>query len=585
MLKSIFFLLSFLLCLGALLFIPKTDKPVSFIRSMVICYMTELCLGALIAFPLSLLSISINLGSMGCVYLLLALCFLFYSFRKKQIQCYYFDIYDLITSLFLLCFILIVIWRVFSFQLDLTYYNSDPGVHFKNAMEIVRTGDLGRMYFAPLYNALFIELLEPFFSGIYAYKGFIIADSLSNYMAGMVFYTLISSFTNSSKIKKLSPIITILYFAGWPLYNYVLGGFVYWGIGVTLIAFGIYLLRLYQEYKNQRPYILMLLALTLYNIAMCYMLFIPYAAALFILTLIFLSWDKIKQINKKTLIGICAGVLLLCVGVFLFAFFNFFKGNLKNMLSALSTDGGIHLSFYRDFIFFLPLAAYACGKIKKEKTFRFNLFLLAAYLFMIGASLVLCFSGIMSSYYYYKLYYLLWLLFWLVTVDALSHILKESCSWFFGYLAMLAFMFVYTFTPVEDLVIKNGLMNYAYTEFPMYSAIGSYVKSPTETRYDNNFWNVIKTAVGDESCEPVPLTGAPVDYIYLYWYEAITGYKCNYVQTTEKFEEYFIDTRYSDTPAFAVMKECEYYEKYKKDLAAYPILFENDFAVIYSTQF
>ena len=68
-------------------------------------------------------------------------------------------------------------------------------------------------------------------------------------------------------IQKLSPIITLMYFAGWPLYNYVLGGFVYWGIGVTLAALGIYLLRLYPDYKEYQKHMIALIVLLLYNIA------------------------------------------------------------------------------------------------------------------------------------------------------------------------------------------------------------------------------------------------------------------------------------------------------------------------------
>lgn len=583
MISSIFFLLTFLLCLTSCLLLPKTKETVSFIRSAIVCYLIVLCFGALLAFPLSLLSVPINLVSMGCVYLIISLLLFFYIFRKKELQKFYFDLFDLATAVLLLLFVCVVIWRVFSFHLDLNYYNSDPGVHFLSAMNTVRTGKLERMYFAPLYNALFIELLEPFFSGIYAYKAFILADSLSNYMAGMMFYVLIASGCRSKKIRTLSPVITLMYFAGWPLYNYVLGGFVYWGIGVTLTALGIYLLRLYPQYKKHQKYIIALLVLLLYNIAMCYMLFIPYAAALLFLMFIFLSWDKIKKIDKRILTGITAGVLVLCAGIFLFAFFNFFHGNINRMLSALSTDGGIHLSFYRDFIFFIPFIAYIGGRIKKQKELRFNFLLLSFYFFMVLASLILCFAGIMSPYYYYKLYYMFWLLLWLVTVDAVSFILEEKHSWFLGYLAMLAFMFVYTFTPVEDYLIKKGLMNYAYSEFPMYSANGSYVKSPVETRYTDDFWEIITQLTEKENPDSVPLVGAPYDYIYLYWYQAISGYKCEYVKTSDDFKERFIDTSYEDSSAFVLMKSCEYFEEYEKALSAYPIAFENDFAVVFET--
>ncbi len=581
MISSVFFLLAFLSCLTACLLLPKTKETVSLIRSSVVCYLIVLCIGALLAFPLHLLSVPINLISMGCVYLIISLLIFFYIFRKKRIQKYTLHFFDAATAILLLLFVCVVIWRVFSFHLDLNYYNSDPGVHFLEAMKIVRSGKLGSMYFAPLYNALFIELLEPFFSGIYAYKAFILAESLSNYMAGMMFYVLIASGCKSKKIQKLSPIITLMYFAGWPLYNYVLGGFVYWGIGVTLAALGIYLLRLYPDYKEYQKHMIALIVLLLYNIAMCYMLFIPYAAALFFLMFLYQSWDKIKKIDKRILIGITAGAVLFCVALFLFAFFTYFHGNIKRMLSALSRDGGIHLSFYRDFIFFVPFIFYIGGRIKKQKEPRFHFFALSCYFFMVLASLILCFSGIMSPYYYYKLYYMLWLLLWLVTVDAVGYILEETHAWFFGYLGMLAFMFVYTFTPVEDYIIRKGLMNYAYSEFPMYSANGSYVKSPVETRYTDDFWEVIIRLT--DNGESAPLVGAPLEDIYLYWYEAITGYESAHVKTADLFREKFIDSAYQDDSVFAIMKSCEYYEEYKEELSSYPVFFENDFAIVFET--
>lgn len=584
MIASIFFLFSFLLCFSSFLLIYKTDRVLSFIRSMVVCYIAQLCIGAFLALPLSLFSVPINIITMGILYLVLSLLAFFYIFYTKQRQKYKFEFFDLITAVLLLLVILVVIWRVFSFQLNLTYYNSDPGVHFSYAMNIVRTGKLGRMYFAPLYNAMFIEMLQPIFSGIDSYKAFILADSFSNFISGMMFYVLIVSTCKSTKIKWLSPIFTLFYFVGWPLYNYVVGGFVYWGVSITLTAFGLYLLFLYHENTANRKPLILLLILTLYCIAMCYMLFVPYIAVLFALALLALSWDNIKKMDKRILIGIVGSAIVLSVTIFCFAFFTFFHGDLRRMLSSLAKEGGIHKSFYRDFIFFLPFIFYLGSRLKRRKEFHLNFFLLMIYAILILATLPLCFTGIMSSYYYYKLYFLLWLLVWLVTADAITHILEESHAWFTGYLAMLAFMFVYTFSPLEDYIINKGLMNYAYTEFPMYSVTGSYIKSPEPTRYTDDFWEIIHFSVENGNYETVPLVGAPYDYIYLYWYEAITGYKCVYAETTNNFEGLFIDTDYQDSPAFILMKDSEYYEIYHNLLSAYPVLFENDFAIAYAAK-
>ena len=126
-------------------------------------------------------------------------------------------------------------------------------------------------------------------------------------------------------------------------------------------------------------------------------------------------------------------------------------------------------------------------------------------------------------------------------------------------------------------------MSYAYTEFPIYSANGSYVKSPDETRYTDDFWEIIIQLTQRQNPDSVPLVGAPYEDIYLYWFEAITGYKSEHVKTADQFEEKFIDNVYQDNSAFAIMKSCEYYEEYQTELSSYPVQFENDFAIVFGT--
>lgn len=52
--------------------VTENKETVSLIRSSVVCYLIVLCIGALLAFPLHLLSVPINLISMGCVYLIIS---------------------------------------------------------------------------------------------------------------------------------------------------------------------------------------------------------------------------------------------------------------------------------------------------------------------------------------------------------------------------------------------------------------------------------------------------------------------------------------------------------------------------------
>ena len=131
----------------------------------------------------------------------------------------------------------------------------------------------------------------------------------------MLFYVLLREVVKSKKMIRLTPVFTGLYFVGWPVYNYIQGGFVYWGIASTLAMLGLYLIFRYKENKIEFKYLAGSLIINLMAIAICYMLYTPYIAVLYGFIILQLSWKNIK--NKKRFVFICLGIVAVAAVLFL----------------------------------------------------------------------------------------------------------------------------------------------------------------------------------------------------------------------------------------------------------------------------
>lgn len=553
----------------------KTDISLSISNSIILCYVALLCLTAIIALPLSLLSIPVNLVTVSFIYNIITI-FLFVKYkRSNERQLYHFNKFDTTNFCIMLFFIFIVFLRVFSLDINLSYFNTDIANHFEYAMSIVRTGKLNSMYFASLNNALFIEFLNPVFPGVNCYKSMIIAETVSHFISGMIFYVLISYKKRGKYFYYISPILMIMYFVGWPIYEYLLGGFVYWGMSVTLFLFGLYLLYLYSDFPAYRNKLLLLLLCIVYCIAVCYMLFVPYVLALYIFYFfrIFKNSSSTLRFTKRfisivSIIGIIGTLILISV-------LHLFFDNLNHFFTALAMDGGIHKEFYRDYIYFIPFLCFLSTYLRKNKEFNINYFLLKIYSLFVIVSSFLCLFDILSPYYYYKLYFILWALVWLVTCDSIDIVLQECPSWLCRYACVLVFLLGFTFTPLEDIFIEKGLIENSVVEFPLYSAVGSYLKAPHETIFDDeDYWEIIYYL--DENKMSAPII---TDNDYYYWYH--TFFDVNYYNSET------INKDLSNLPnEFVLDKDSQLFITYEKKLnTKYEIIYDNSFATIYKMHY
>lgn len=459
MVNSVFFCMSFLLLLFGLVFIYKVPKEVSLLCSVVICFITELCIGSVIAGIFSLFEVPICIINMGIAYLVLGIGEWLLIVKQRKIQKVIMRKLDIYSFAVIFIAFLFIFFKIFTPDISNVYVNSDPVTHYSFALRVLDNGSISRMYFAELYNGLILEIFQPLVSRVDLYKAFIIADSLAQLVNIFMFYVLSTTVLKSRVGMLAAPVLSIFYFMGWPFYSYVLGGFVYYGWGVTLFAYTIYLLvKLHQsENRINKMILCCLVLLGIFGTLVCYMLFVPALILVVICSLVIIKKEQHIELSKQVKAGI-VGVALLGGGIIAaVGFLGYFHGDLSYFWRALRQDGWIHKDLYRDFVVLMPASFYMCWyyyRTKKSNMICVSVSVVFSYIVL---SFPMCSVGIMSPYYYYKPYFLLWLLAWVMCLDAMEHFWKRDRAIVIIYGIMLLFPMTMTLSGTDAKMQEKGI--------------------------------------------------------------------------------------------------------------------------------
>lgn len=424
MLNSFLFVFAYLFSGINLIVFNRDNKDEDLMSRLTVGIITQLCLGAIGAKILEMIDIFINLKSMSVVYLIVGLGAWIIG-RKNwsnfKVNYSKLNIYSLIVILIWFGILFMV---VFTPNISLNYISPDPANHFKSAQILVKTGKMDHMYFASLYNAIFMEILQPFISDLSMYKAFIIADTFANLLNVFMFYCLANKFCKKKFSKVILPFICLVYFLGWPFYNYAIGGFVYFGWGVTLFGYIVWYIRKLENKKEQIGNFLKIIVGS-YCVLECYMLFVPILILVIVSSMFWLYRRNIRDSLKLKIILIVCGVIfgVICYKI---AYQGYFGGNIETIFYSFQLQGGIHRELYNDFLYLLPMILYVMLNSIKKKQFDVVLrseILTAGYTLCM---LVLCLLGYVSSYYYYKTYYLLWFFAWIICVQAIDDLYDKD---------------------------------------------------------------------------------------------------------------------------------------------------------------
>lgn len=588
MVTNFFFFISFVSFLSGLVLVYKVPEMVSLFRCVIICLITELCFGAVIVGIYSLVGAPIHLASLSIAYLIMGVTvwgIVAYQKKIQELEISKVDIYSLFV---IILWFLAVFIKVFTPSIENAYINSDPAVHYKNALRVLDTGRVSAMYFAETYNGLVMELFAPFVTRYSLLKPFILADSFANLLNVFMFYCLIISFVQSKFVKIIIPLLSFLYFVGWPFNSYVAGGFVYFGWGVTLFAYVVYMLiKLYESRERRSQIILLgLVLLGCFSVLVCYLLFIAILAPLVLISLIYVAKKNHMIVFGRRKTGICIAVLLMAIGVFSFCFWGFFHGDMIYVFDALKTDGGIAKELYQDFVFLIPAFFYMGWKYIKNKEINIIFITTGVILVYIICTFLICLSGIMSPYYYYKSYYLLWFFTWIMTIEFIDYLFQKDKVLLFSYGGTLLFAIFITLSGVDSALERKGIVIddssvLVYSSpFPIWDRMEQFFVMDQYLE-DKHALIDLSRYINDEFSEEekIPMLGDV--YFLNMWYNSYTNNSGIYITSDELFADSIEECKKAGYQYIAVYQNMKRYWDNKELLNGYENVYDNGYYGIY----
>ena len=463
--QIIWFTGSFLVLFSALFLVKKSEEKLNAVVWGIMMFLTVMCLHAVAAAVISLVKIPVNIGSIGLIDDVLGIILWVYIIKKKKRQRYELKAADLVSMAVLVLLVVFVAIQQFGTGLHLNYESADGTSHFRLALEVLQNQQVQRMFFAPLNNALFLEMFAPFVKGSSLYHVYLLADSFSFFLGGAVFFAVIRRRMDTWKSYALGMLITVLYLMGYPR-NVLIYGFNYLGVAIILVLFLAWSMELYFEEKIPKSYAIVLLSLGTLSLGVCYSFFVPVVYVAIAVAIFRKQWHR-RNTEKKSVLfkqavidNLKIFVIPTCV-VLYYSFFSFFgtSNTGSAVASGLSSEGGAYRDLFSNFIFWAPFVIYAVIRIFQKKTedvMLLNLVFTLCFMLVIGAEVVL---GKASTYYYYKNYNLLAAIVFYLAFYGLSELLKTNWQMAVSYLGVYVLLLAASVSKIEARIQeKNELL-------------------------------------------------------------------------------------------------------------------------------
>jgi hypothetical protein len=528
---STLFLISFLLVLGLMFLIKTSDSKRNIILDFPIKIILYFCLLSFIVGIVNLTRIPINLLSVSIINFVISVACFLYIKKTRQWQKYYASKFDLLAFLFMLAVVIIIAVMRFGWGLNINYETSDPGVHFKDAMDIYNSQQLSGMYFYSFICSIVISFFAPFTILINYYKIYILIDILMYILSALLFYSVIR-YSNISKhgfkYKILCLIVSIIYMLGYPLNNLIFG-FGYLGVGTSVIMLIFYLANQFNYEKDKVSINILSLVVSCYSIIICYSLFSPF---IFIILFLFLCiiYAKKKELFSINFILLNLKIFLIpTILGFIYSYFGTFNETIT-ITSQIATEGYIFRDLFSSFIIFLPFCIYQIIIGIKSKSSDIISISFIVFALLILVSLVLGLNGYMSSYYFFKLYYPMWFfclyLFYLAVVSLFEKSKEFIISYFTVWIVLAAFGFSGTEQSFnrKNVLFSPQLKSLSYMEVFKFNNDMMSKKSNNSQRMELYH-------------EMYKIQNKPNNDIYLvdtwldtYWFEAISN---------QRFDDYY----------------------------------------------
>ena len=567
--------------------LKKSSKNLNGIEWIFVSIIVILCYGTIWAGVINLIHIPVTILSMGIIYLLTAGVLLWFN-KKNGTQTYDWYKYDIFFVLAIFVIVIFFMIKYFSVHAFLIYYNSDSSVHFMNAAACVRQKDVSDMFFAPLHCALFIETLKPFIKEVEWYKFFILYDAGMFCLEIIFFFVMIREFLKNNWMKCLAVVICVFYACGYPM-NSFLYSFLYLGQSVMIIGFIMYILRCYADRGFNRTFAKICIMLGCGTITVTYMLFGPitYIATFVVIMLVMIKEGKLVQ--RRNIVTMLLIFVLPCVISLYYSLVDFIKSQGLQVAQVVSNEGGNYRELYINFIWIIPLIIYGIIKKIKAKKIDETFIFMVSFLLMEAVLLVFTVRGIMSPYYYYKFYYPMWLIMFVFATEGCEELLKQSKEFVIAGLCTFGIIALLAFTDSESKIIaKAPALTYVDRSSGMFDI---YKNNKTLfawrfRMYNDEMIDICDYVISDlNSDKVIPLLTTSEQYVFLYWYEGITGNDCTgYLGWQYEFNELMDKIKNDGLEYYVVFKNtniytanCEYFDNQEH-------IYENEFGYVIKVQ-
>lgn len=409
--STVWFVIGFLLLYISLIVVKKSERKQNIIIWCMVSFLATLCFHTFVAGILNLISISINLWTMGASDILCGVLLL-REIKLRGVQEHFCRKIDLIAVFAVLVLAVSGAIKQFGLDLNMNYASADAATHFRLALEVMKSQKVEGLFFSSLNNGLFLSLFVPFVKATSLYHLFVFLDIVMYFVSGCIFYCAIADGIDGRFKGGLAVVLTCLYMYGYPRNN-MLYGFNYLGMSISLILFLTLVVKFYLKREVKRGFVIPGIMVGCLALGVCYSLFVPVVYVSVCLAVSLGVWLKETDGYKKKIVNLVIENLKIfvipCVLVLIYSLIGYFgpAGSDTTISTGISSEGGIYRDLFSNFIFWIPFTIYGWYMMVKKKK---NDLMIYYAVFLVMFMLILGIAGMygyVSSYYFYKNYFFL----------------------------------------------------------------------------------------------------------------------------------------------------------------------------------
>ena len=525
-LASVFFVLACLVALSGVYCLKKSPDRLIGLSWVITAIVALTCWHALVAALLSLVTIPVNLWSMGTSDVIVGGVLWWWIRRQRTLQSYRFQPVDWVTTGVLILFAgAFFALHTGGWEFKLHYATADPAPRLMEALDVVNTRSVTSMFYHALTNGLLMRMLGPLTTVDHYSKIFVFSDGLFLVLGGLAFYGAIRRYLTTRLLLVVGLVLTIVYLSAYPLTS-TLYGFIYLSMSIVLIGYLAFVADSYLRDELDPWPAMVLLMLGCLGLILCYSMFAPVVFVTVALVLVVKQAGRHRLVSLETvLFGLAVFVLPVVLGL-IYSYGGIFAGGMT-MGTAIAAEGACYRDLFSNFLPFLPLAVFGALKTLRAKETTLPLILLPTMavfaLALFGAGL----AGKVSSYYFYKTYHVLWFAVLYLLMAGVARIRSRETGVLVGlYGAVWAVVFALTvtnidyrlsqkyplFNPTPKTVMLNDIYN--WNKETVRSPQGTLPPDQQEL-YRYVYQNYVL-----QGLPPVPVVAYWED---AYWYQAISN--------------------------------------------------------------